>query len=212
MCSLWQMNKNSSPLDPKQQVQSLNARLVAGLVKVAELVRVLQWDKAKRHNLSPVQLSILSFLAYHAKQSHTISSLALEFTLTKATISDSVRTLVEKGLVERTPDTNDSRSHQLKLSQAARPIVADLDDQLNPLTATIDALPPGHIESLWEVVADMLRTAVATRLISPPRMCYFCQYYQPEGDAFYCRLLEQRLSKGQVRLDCPEYSSASQEA
>ncbi len=206
------MKQKRSPLDPEVQLESPQAKLLAGIVKVAELVRVLQWEKAKRHNLSPVQLSILGFIAYHPKQNHTISTLALEFTLTKATISDSVRTLVEKGLVERAPDVNDSRSHRLKLSQAASPIVADLDDQLNPLAKTIDTFSHERIEGLWEVLAGMLRTAVSERLITPPRMCYFCQFYQPEADAFYCRLLQTRLSNAQVRLDCPEYASAKEEA
>ncbi|MBK8506099.1 MAG: MarR family transcriptional regulator [Saprospiraceae bacterium] len=68
------------------------------------------------------------FIANHAKQMATVSYLALEFHVTKATISDAVRVLEQKQLLEKTADKNDARSFFLQLTKKGRTIISQSAD------------------------------------------------------------------------------------
>jgi len=88
---------NKSIFDPQNQEGDLSGKIVIGLERISEVIKVLLWEKAKDLCLSPIQ--ILIFVAYHKSAYCNVSHLAKEFNITKATISDAIKTLLKKELI-----------------------------------------------------------------------------------------------------------------
>src|SRR5690606_30312997 len=107
----------SSSFDPKLQILHTESKIIVALERISEAFRVLLWQESKESALSPIQLQMLIFLIFHEQEKCKISYLAREFNMTKATVSDSVRMLLEKKLVEKIPDPSDARSFALQLTQ-----------------------------------------------------------------------------------------------
>lgn len=117
----------------KYQNLSIDNKIVAGLDKLATVHRYLIWEQSKKWALSPIQIQILIFIKHHNEKYSTVSYLAKEFGVTKPTISDAVKTLEQKGLIEKIQDPNDSRSYCMKLTANGLEIVLKSEDFTQPL-------------------------------------------------------------------------------
>src|SRR5690554_2520049 len=93
-----------SDFDLVHQNQSTESKIVASLERIAQAFRVLLWQESKEFSLSPIQVQLLIFLLHHSEEKRKVSYLANEFNMTKATISDTVKTLENKGLISKVHD------------------------------------------------------------------------------------------------------------
>jgi DNA-binding MarR family transcriptional regulator len=192
--------------DPEQQIGRIESKIVVALERLFEAFRVLLWQEGKRHGLSPIQIQVLLFLYYHSSDKSRISYLADEFNMTKATMSDSVRILFQKGLVEKQLDQSDARSHLMHLTEAGRRIAIDTEHYASIMEESLAGLSPllqqSMMEGLLELIAGLSRSGV----ITAQRMCTSCRYYSRRSGKVFCSLLQQELSSIEIRLDCPEHS------
>ena len=117
---------DNSVFNPNHQVEDLSSKIVSGLERVSEVFKVLLWEKAKQVGLSPIQIQILIFVAYHKQDLCNVSHLAKEFNVTKPTISDAVKTLDKKQLILKDYSSSDSRSYSIHLSQLGKQTVSEL--------------------------------------------------------------------------------------
>ena len=85
----------------ENQNANLDNKIVAGLERLSQVFRILLWEKAKEHSLSPIQIQLLIFIRHHSADKTTISYLAQEFNFTKPTISDAIKILEQKKLVSQ---------------------------------------------------------------------------------------------------------------
>ena len=194
-----------SVFDLNSQQDDLHAKIIVALERVSEAFRVLLWQEGKKFGLSPVQIQILIFTHYHRKQMCKVGQLAKEFNMTKATISDSVKTLVNKRLVSKEVDSEDSRSYSISLTEAGRKIALESAGFGNILSKSLSNISSKHKEtfhtSLIELISELNRVGV----ISPQRMCMNCRYYN-NSEGHYCNFLKKKLNAETLRIDCPEFS------
>jgi DNA-binding MarR family transcriptional regulator len=196
-----------SAFNPANHLINVDAKIVASLEKISEVFRVLLWAEAKEHRVSPIQLQLLIFLKYHPLTAHRrIAFLAREFNLTKATISDSMRVLEEKGLVLRSDDITDSRGYNFSLTEKGEQLTASVENFTGPLDGAIAALTPQQKEYLLSSVLDLIYRLNQMGIISTQRMCFNCYYY--EGDratSHFCNLVQAPLAYDSIRFECPEH-------
>ncbi|MEO0333318.1 MAG: MarR family transcriptional regulator, partial [Bacteroidota bacterium] len=57
-----------SVFNPTNQQSDVSSKIVAGLERISEAFKVLLWEKAKSLGLSPIQIQILIFIAYHKSE------------------------------------------------------------------------------------------------------------------------------------------------
>ena len=110
----------ASAFNPERQESNIDSKIVVALERISEAFRVLLWDESRDTTLSPIQLQILIFILFHQPEKCKVSYLANEFNMTKATISDSVKVLLQKQLIAKLPDSNDTRSHIISLTDIGR--------------------------------------------------------------------------------------------
>ncbi|GAB5527593.1 MAG: hypothetical protein Roseis2KO_54650 [Roseivirga sp.] len=199
----------NSAFDREKQQEDLDSRLVVAFEKMAEVFRVLLWDQAKVYGLSPIQMQILIFLKNHEPALGKPAILAKELNVTKPTISDALKSLVEKGLIVSKQNPNDSRSRLLSLKPKGTRLTEKIESFSHPLQEQLSKLGGTEKSIVLERMLTLIDGLATADVISTQRMCYNCAHYK--GDKHHdhhCLLLDKRLSKETLRIDCPEHSLA----
>ena len=194
-----------STFNPEQQEKDISSKIVAGLERVSEVFKVLLWDKAKLVGLSPIQIQILIFIAFHKQNLCNVSHLAKEFNVTKPTISDAIRVLDKKGLLVKDISLSDSRSYSISLSDLGNEIVSQTYDFSDPLKKQINGFSKSELESLFGTLSQLIYKLNRNGILSVQRTCFGCKFYKKTNDNDYCNLLQKELLSQEIRLDCPEF-------
>jgi DNA-binding MarR family transcriptional regulator len=192
----------------KLQNTSLDNKIVAGLERLSQVFRVLLWEKAKLHGLSPIQIQLLIFIQHHSSDKSTISYLAQEFNVTKPTISDAVKTLEQKKMIKKLADEVDTRSYSIQLTTAGKNIVSDTEHFVNPITEIIAEIKQPEKLVLWENITKLITQLHQSEAITVQRTCHYCKHFSSKNKVPYCKLLEQKLLPQDIRIDCAEFEVA----
>lgn len=194
-----------SPFDLNQQNLKVESKIIVALERISEAFKVLLWNESKDNSLSPIQIQILIFFLFHDQEKCKVSYLAQEFNLTKATVSDSVRILLKKGLIEKFNDTVDSRSYTIRLTTLGKQIAEKSSNFTfaieKPLSLLTNEQKSDMLSGLLKIIQELNRAGVITL----QRMCFTCSYYKNEHGEHYCMLLQSKLATNELRIDCPEH-------
>jgi DNA-binding MarR family transcriptional regulator len=194
-----------SAFNPKQQEKDISSKIVAGMERISEVFKVLLWEKAKLVGLSPIQIQILIFIAFHKQELCNVSHLAKEFNITKPTVSDAIKVLDKKELIKKDYSSSDSRSYSIILSDLGADIVSLTYDFSNPLKKQIDGFSTSELESLFGTLSQLIYKLNRDGILSIQRTCFGCKFYQKNQESDYCNLLQKELLNNEIRLDCPEF-------
>ncbi len=198
-----------SPFSLSIQDKAIEAKILVALERISEAFRVLLWKEGKEHGLSPIQIQILIFLRYHTAAQCTVSYLAQEFNLTKATVSDSVKVLLQKGLIQKQAAASDSRSFTIVLTKAGKKIAGNAAHFAAAIEAPLGSLSTGQKEAMFAGLIRLIRDLNQQGIISSQRMCQSCANHEMRDGEHYCKLLQTRLMPHELRLDCSEHEYAA---
>jgi DNA-binding MarR family transcriptional regulator len=188
-----------------QNEQGIESKIVVALERVSEAFRVLLWNESKENSLSPIQIQLLVFIHFHSEPLCKVSYLAHEFNMTKATISDSVRVLLNKKLVSKQTDPNDTRSYSLSLTQEGKKIAEKSALFTNSLQKPIDKLSENQKHTMLNGLLKLINDLNNSEVISVQRMCFNCNNYERASGKHFCKLLNSPLSESELRIDCAEH-------
>ncbi len=192
----------------ENQNTNLDNKIVAGLERLSQVFRVLLWEKAKEHRLSPIQIQLLIFIQHHSADKTTISYLAQEFNFTKPTISDAIKVLEQKKLIKKFADSNDTRSYTIQLTSIGKKVVMDTENFANPLTEIIAMTNEKDKKILWQNISNLIIQLNKLEVISVQRTCFNCKHYTTKNKNHFCNLLNQKLNTQDIRIDCEEFENA----
>jgi DNA-binding MarR family transcriptional regulator len=136
-----------------------------------------------------------------------VSHLAEEFNVTKPTISDAVRVLNNKGIIEKGYSTTDSRSYTIQLTALGKDIVKQTEQFANPIQATLNGMGLDSQEALFKTLSDVIYKLNKHGILTVQRTCFGCNYYAKSDNNHYCNLLNTTLLDKDIRLDCPEFEN-----
>jgi len=193
--------------DPLQQELQLPAKIVAALERISQAFKVLLWEKAKTLGLSPIQIQILIFVAHHRGGYNKVSFLAKEFDLTKPTISDAIRALDQKGLIEKEASSTDSRSYTIVLTEKGREMAHLTEGFADPLADPVQSMELREQEKLFETLSKLIYQLNQNDVLTVQRSCFSCKFFGEKRTEPYCRLLGKNLRTADFRLDCNDYEA-----
>lgn len=199
----------ASIFNPKKQEGDTASKIVAGLERISEAFKVLLWEKAKVLGLSPIQIQLLIFMAYHKQDLCKVSHLAKEFNVTKPTISDAIRMLDKKELIKKDYSSADSRSYSILLSEKGKKIVQETENFASPIKDQLTDVSGKDLEALFSSLSTLIYQLNKVGILSVQRTCYGCKFYQKKAKSDYCKLLNKDLFPNDIRLDCGEYEEKS---
>ncbi|HEY9260335.1 MarR family winged helix-turn-helix transcriptional regulator [Chitinophaga sp.] len=199
-----------STFSPAQQAENTSSKVVASLERLSEAFRVLLWQEATQYGLSPIQIQVLTFLLHYPEEKRTVTNLASYFNMTKATISDAVKSLEQKQYLTRKASATDTRSHTLHLVKEGRAVAKKVEQFANPLQDTVDQLSAKEQSGLLEQLMQLIYQLNQQEVISTQPMCFNCQSYT-EKKGHYCNKLKIALNNGGLRVDCQVFELREEE-
>jgi DNA-binding MarR family transcriptional regulator len=208
---LERMQKSDFNLN--QQNARVESRIIASLERISQAFRVLLWQESKEFALSPIQIQVLIFLAHHHSEQRKVSHLAREFNMTKATISETIKTLEQKQLISKEFEQEDLRSYIIHLTKKGLEIAEKTALFTNQLRIPVQNLDSENKEKMLLSLLHIIHHLNQSGIITIQRMCFTCSHYQrsKDGQPHFCKLLDRNLATTDLRIDCPEHL-ARQEA
>jgi len=201
---------NRSPFDLTAQNNSIDDKIIAALERISQAFRVLLWNESKTLGLTPIQIQTLIFLRHHSADKRKISYLATELGVTKATVSETVKTLLDKKLVEKETEVADSRSFVIRLTAAGKKIAHQTQFFASAIATPIHQLESVDKDRLFKNLIGVIHHLNEAGIISVQRMCFSCVYYTNKAGRapHFCRLMNTPLKTQELRIDCPEHQPA----
>ena len=195
------------------QKDNIDVKIALSLEKLMQVQRILLWEVAKKENLSPIQIQILIFINSHKDDLCKISILANEFDLTKATVSDAVSNLENKGLINKTRLENDKRSYVLQLSAAAKKLIKKINNWQSDLISQIGKFPTKEKEIALGFFTQLIKHLFDNKIISIARMCLTCEniIIGSSTEPHVCKLTGRNFYNDSIEIDCANYTSSKSE-
>jgi len=196
--------------------ESAAQRITTGLVKIGMAVKSRNWSEAGKHGLTPTQAQILSFLNGTAQQSASLGEIAEGMAITPPTASDSVSSLVGKGLVTKQRSAADGRAVTLALTGEGRHLAQEVSDWTDFLASTVEALAPDEQEVFVKGLVKIIRTLQVRGEIPLSRMCVTCRYFRPNIHAgstapHHCDYVDMRFGDAALKIHCSDHELAPDE-
>lgn len=169
------------------------------------------------HGLNAAQWTALRFFSRANRFSRTVSGFAEFHLTTKGTASQTVKSLVSRGLLTRTPSERDGRSITMDLTSLGRAML--VQDPLEVLVGAVARLPDPQRDQLEAGLARVLEDVACMRGKRLFGGCAGCTCLSWTGQTPICRLLGEPLEQeetGQIcinfRPEPPEDESGTADA
>ncbi|WP_229070520.1 MarR family winged helix-turn-helix transcriptional regulator [Actinoplanes sp. DH11] len=189
------------------------SQLLIGLARLGQAVRMEAWRNAGPHNLSPLQADIVALLhdrGHPIRQGEIVTALAS----TPPTVSDAVKTLRKKELLEATRDPGDARALLLGLTEAGHEEAGRLAVQSETLTGAVSALSEDDFAAMLRSTTTLIRELQDRRAIPISRMCLTCRFFVPRAHPdparpHHCAFVDAPFGDAELRVSCPDHEPAT---
>ncbi|MBO3698018.1 MarR family winged helix-turn-helix transcriptional regulator [Roseivirga sp. E12] len=194
--------------DNKASESETEFKISLVLSKLSDFYRQLLWSQAQPHGLSPIQVQLILFIKNHSSALSKVSQLAKEFQMTKATISDSVRVLVDKNLLRKVSEINDKRSFSLHLTTRGVQLANTIESYQGDFHKALSKLGTEKKTNLFKGLFELLDRLNEEGLIPVQRMCFNCSFYHGDKEnSHMCSFLKKNLQTTDIRVDCGDFKS-----
>jgi DNA-binding MarR family transcriptional regulator len=187
-------------------------RLRTGLAQIALALRIDGNRGAGDLGLSALQLQLLAALARAEGGGARLSELAFACGVRRATASEAVGALVEKGLVSRRRSAVDARALELRLTPGGRRTSRAGTVRLGFLDRALARLAPGEQEALLRSLTALVAELAASGRLPVARTCPGCRYFRPNAHPgrarpHHCAFADVAFADDALRLDCPDFEA-----
>lgn len=200
------------PETPWDGTPDVSARIVTAIARIASVMRSGVWEFATSENLNPAQTEILQLL--HARTHGVrLSWVAAQLSISAASASDSVASLVSKGLVRKARAEDDGRASALHLTAAGIEVAERIGGAVGFADDAASRLPHAMqvqmLTGLFKLIAELQQSERFPAL----RACPSCRYFEANkypGAAIphHCALVDAPLPMAFIRIDCAEHEAA----
>jgi len=152
--------------------------------------------------LNPTQAAALRFLSRANRFSRSPSQVADYLAATRGTVSQTLKALARKGLIDETPSPGDGRS----VSYGVTPTGADALARDTELLAALREIDEPARLGLAEGTHALLRRMIARTGNRGFGLCRRCRHHRVENGRRRCALLDLALAAQEADQLCHEYS------
>jgi DNA-binding MarR family transcriptional regulator len=204
-----------APEDSLPPDQPLDKRVTIGLAKIGIALKQQAWAEAGGRGLTPTQGQVLALLRANP-DGLRLGALAEQLGVTAATTSDSVAALQRKGLVTKEPMAGDARGVIVLLTPTGTREAAAAAAWPDFLLEAVGELSTVEQAAFLRALVSMIRTLQEKGRIPVARMCVSCRFFRPyqhdnPARPHHCAFVDAPFGDGELRLDCPDFRTASDE-
>lgn len=182
-----------------------NHHLYNQLERLGSYLRIDSRQALSQHGLQPIQLEVLHYLSMCNRFSDTPAAVTEYLGQTKGTVSQTIKLLESRGLLEKLDDPQDKRIYHLKLTQQGQDL---LDTSLpTPLFSQADnSLTDDEKNQIQQAISLLLTRIIKTNQLQTFGLCKSCRYNRhTEQDGYFCDLLKLNLKPNDTELICREH-------
>ena len=174
------------------------------IVHLARLVHGAASDQC----LTPAQWTALRYFARANRFSRTPSAFSEFHATTRGTASQTVKSLIGMGYLERHANEADARSTLIEVTEAGHDKLTD--DPLRALTQAIDRLPQRERTLFANLISGLAATMARVRTAPLFGNCGDCGHCDTTGSGpAYCRCTQSLLDHGDMSALCVDFSPAA---
>ena len=187
----------------------ISHRLREAFARVATVMRIDDWERAKRAGINPTQLAILELLEGR-DGGLGVKEIAAHLGVSQPTATDSINALARKGAVEKRAVAGDGRAVAIVLTNEGKALLATDATLDGAAGQAVDALGAEEQERL---LLSLIREFQEAGAIPIQRMCTSCRYFAPfahPGAArpHHCRFVDAAFGQRELRIDCRDHQTA----
>ncbi len=180
------------------------SQIAEQIVHLARLVHGAASDQC----LTPAQWTALRYFARANRFSRTPSAFSEFHATTRGTASQTVKSLIALGYLERHANETDARSTLIEVTPAGRAKLED--DPLSALTQAIDHLPDIERKHFATLITWLSTTMARARTAPLFGNCGDCGHCDTTGTGpAYCRCTQTLLDQGEMSALCIDFSPAA---
>lgn len=157
------------------------------------------------YGLQPIQLEALHYLSVCNRYSDTPMAVTEYLGQTKGTVSQTLKILEKKGLLERRADSKDKRISHLRVSPVGEKIL----QEVVPTPLFIEAgkqLSEASKNQLATAFNEFLRVLQQANSLKTFGVCHSCRHNRKlDEGGYFCNLTEEKLSGKDIELICREH-------
>ncbi len=169
--------------------------------RVARINAADEW----RDDLNPTQWAALSYLARANRFSRSPSQVAAFMSATRGTVSQTLKALARKELIEEVRSETDRRW----ISYAVGPKGRRVLERSTVIDGAIETLDPSQRQSLIEGLEALVRGALKARDQRSFGLCRTCPHHKSTRAGGYCMLLREELTREEAGQICFEHQDAA---
>lgn len=175
----------------------IDIKIFDSLERIGESFKIMLTLQSKNNKLSNIQIQILIYLLNRSEEICTLTHLSKNFSITKSSLSDSVKALESKGYITKVKSKEDSRVQRIILTDTGKGLAIHLSDFSNSIMSITSKIPDENKQIILNSLLDIIHGLYVQGLISIERMCFNCIYFVPNESISenYCILLKKKLSK-----------------
>ncbi len=185
------------------------SQLLAGLARLGQAVRMEAWRNAGPYNLSPLQADIVALLhgsRAPLRQGEIVEALAS----TAPTVSDAVKVLRRKELLDAARDPGDGRILRVGLTELGRAEAARLTVVSEKLGGAVSALSGDDFAAMLRGTVTLMRELQERKAIPVSQMCLTCRFYVPDAHPgqdrpHHCNYVDAPFGDAELRVTCPDH-------
>jgi DNA-binding MarR family transcriptional regulator len=131
----------------------MEAKIIYNLEKIMAILRGELWHVTEPLGLNPTQANILILLT--ESENSTLSVVAGKLKLSKATVSDSIKSLKGKNFIMQMEHKSDSRIKILMLTETGKKIAGEISDYTKNVAAQIAKMHMSEKATLLESLENL---------------------------------------------------------
>ncbi|MYN10942.1 MarR family transcriptional regulator [Pseudoduganella aquatica] len=200
------------PETPWDGTPDVSARIITAISRIASVMRSGVWEFATSENLNPAQVDILQLL--HARPKGVrLSWVAAQLSISAASASDSVASLVSKGLVRKARAEDDGRATALFLTAAGTAVAVRIGSAVSFADDAAAALPPALQVQMLTGLLKLIAELQTSERFPALRACPSCRHFEANkypgaATPHHCALVNAPLPIAFIRIDCAEHEEA----
>lgn len=156
-------------------------------------------------DLNPTQWTALSYLARANRFSRSPSQVTEFMSATRGTVSQTLKALARKGLIEEIRSLTDRRWTSYAVTAKG---LSALDRSSTIEQALMD-MTPSDKDGLADGLETLLRSVLKARDRKPFGQCRSCAHHKEKSSGGFCMLLNERLAAEETLQICHEFQDAA---
>jgi len=186
--------------------KDLDTKIIEAIDRIARAQKILLWDRAKLLGLTPLQTQILLFVAENKEENNNVTLISLELGVSQPTISDAVKTLIKKGLLETMVWEKNRHYRLLRLTEKGKAILSQLKEWDKYLKRPLSKISEEEKIAFFKFLLDYVVELRNDKTLLLLRACPLCKYFEKKDEnTYYCKLFEMDLKVKDLRVECPDY-------